>query len=158
MAKNPVSFEEAYTRAEKYCALQERCKSQVKFWLRKLLNNDEEITRAVEKLVSEGFINEERFARAYCRGKFNIKGWGRIKLSVNLKMMGLNSDIISKGFEEIDEDNYVLKLETLLRKKDETLNQEDTTARRLKLSSYAYSKGFEIDYINQIVSTIIKKQ
>ena len=33
-------------------------------------------------LVEENFINEVRYAKTYCRGKFRINKWGKQKIGI----------------------------------------------------------------------------
>ena len=40
-------------------------------------------------LNTDGFLNEERFARAFAGGKFRMKKWGRIKISHALEAKGV---------------------------------------------------------------------
>ena len=69
------------------------------------------------ELIQDGFLNEERYAQAFARGKVNIKGWGRKKIELELKMRGISAPCIVKALSEIDTDNYSAKLTSLAQKK-----------------------------------------
>ena len=76
----------------------------------------DELEEIISILISEGFLNEERFARSYCRGKFRIKKWGRQKIRKNLIFKRVSEYCIRKGMEEINEEEYLTALnETLLK-------------------------------------------
>ncbi len=39
--------------------------------------NPSQVDELLAYLITEGFLNEERFAKAFAGGKFRIKKWGR---------------------------------------------------------------------------------
>ena len=72
------SLEEAKRKLESYCAYQERCHKDVVEKLRGMKMIPEAIDQIATHLIQENYLNEERFARSFARGKFNIKKWGSI--------------------------------------------------------------------------------
>jgi regulatory protein len=153
------SYQSALERAMKYCASQERCIRQVQTWLRKLVSNQNDIQKITETLKDEGFINEERYARAYARGKFTINGWGRVKIIINLKGQGLSEQDINLGITEIDEEFYLKKLESLLEKKYNSLLsvEDDQFIIQGKTVAYCWTKGYEPELISETMKKIINK-
>ena len=83
--KKFYSKEEAYRKALDYCAYQERCHQEVRDKLYYWGLHSEDVEALISQLISEGFLNEERFAKAYAGGKFRIKNWGRNKIKKELK-------------------------------------------------------------------------
>lgn len=156
--KQIITFEEALSQAANYCAGRERCRSKVEIWLRSKKLDQKSIELVLNKLEEEGFINEERYARSYARGKFRMKGWGRVKIITDLKLFRISPENISIGLTEIDEEEYLAMLEKLLRKKDDTIPVDrDDYDRRAKLVHFGYSKGYEMEHVYRIVDKIIKK-
>ena len=80
------SFLEAKTKLEALCAYQERCSSELQKKLVQWRFNQEDMDRLLAHLISDDFLNEERFALAFVSGKVNIKKWGRIKIRQQLKL------------------------------------------------------------------------
>ena len=70
-----ISFEDAKVKAASYCTYQERCQQEVRDKLYGYGLHRKEVEDLVSYLITEGFINEARFARAYAGGKFRIKKW-----------------------------------------------------------------------------------
>ena len=64
----------------KYCSLQERCVSDVKKKIDKFLVSKNDKLQIINSLTIEKYIDEERFAISYCKGKFNIKKWRKQKI------------------------------------------------------------------------------
>ena len=87
----------------KYCAYQERSQSEVRNKLKSLKVYYEIIEQVIAELINQDFLNEERFARAYARGKFNINGWGKRKIIAGLKHKDLTKQCIILGLSEIDD-------------------------------------------------------
>ncbi|WP_416171405.1 RecX family transcriptional regulator [Algoriphagus boritolerans] len=46
-------------------------------------------------------MNEERFARAFARGKFRIKHWGKIRITRELKMREISPGVSNMGFQRL---------------------------------------------------------
>jgi len=153
--KKYISREEALKRLKKYCAYQERCHQEVR---RKLADWGLFGTYADEvtsELVVEGFLNEERFARAYARGKFRMKGRGRRRIEYELKQKGINDYCIRKAMEEIDPEDYRQSLTDQLSHKARELKKKDVWERRNKLKAFAYRQGFEMELIYEMVEQIL---
>lgn len=131
-----------------YCAYQERCHSEVRHKLLMLDFSGDELEQAIASLIAEGFLNEERFARSYTRGKFNLKQWGRKKIVQALKQKQVSEYCIRKGMEEIEAAPYYHTLCTLLRKKQaEYRGITPASIRKQKLIRYLLQRGYEYDLI-----------
>ncbi len=102
---------------QRYCAYQDRCHSEVRSKLLDLGIYGDELEEVIAELITDNFLNEERFARSYARGKFNIKKWGRIRIKQELKRRHITAYCLRKAMEEIEEEDYLKTLEGLIRKK-----------------------------------------
>jgi regulatory protein len=116
----------------------------------------EEVDEAIAELVSENFLNEERFARAFVGGKFRSKQWGRKKILAELKQRQVSAYCIKKGMEEIDADDYEQALTSLATKKYESLRGEEPFKRKYKVVQYLMQKGYEPELAQPIVEQIAK--
>ena len=110
------TVEEAKRRMERYCAYQERCHKEVVTKLRQMRMIPEAIDVIVAYLIEENFLNEERFARSYARGKFRFKKWGRVRITRELKFREISRYNIACAMEEI-EDDYQEVFDTLAEKR-----------------------------------------
>lgn len=102
-----------------------------------------ELEEVIAQLVSDDFLNEERFAVAFAGGRFRMKKWGRKRIEVELKKRGVSSYSIRKGLAEIDEQAYLETLASVAEKKADLLKGEDAFARKNKVARYLISRGFE---------------
>lgn len=140
----------------KYCRYQERCHSETKSKLVELGCNRDEADEYIVWLISEGILNEERFARAFARGKFRMLGWGRDKIKQQLKLKKVSDYCIKSGFSEIDEAEYEEKLGKLVEKKIKDLKSEkNKNIKKQKIFRYIVQKGYEKDLILNILAETI---
>jgi len=139
-----------------YCAYQERSHQEVKNKLYDLELSSSEIEEMISHLITEGYLNEERFAKAFVGGKFRIKNWGRIKIVNALEAKGLTKNCIRSGLREIDEADYRRTIELLILKKLDQTDEANIYVKREKLATHVIQKGFEPELVWEIVKEVIK--
>jgi regulatory protein len=105
----------------------------------------EAIDDIVLHLMKENFLNEERFARSYVRGKFRMKQWGKQKIVQGLKQQYIHQNLINKALEEIDSEEYLTTIKTLIVKKKREYRTKSGYELRQKISRYLYQKGYRFD-------------
>jgi regulatory protein len=141
----------ALAKAEHYCAFQERSQQEVRNKLYELGLWTDAIENIISLLISSNFLNEERFAKAYTKGKFNQKGWGKIKIKQGLKLKRVPDVLIKKALASIDKSDYFNTLEKTIQKKSALSTEKDPYKRRYKLHQYALGRGFETDMILEVL-------
>lgn len=144
---------QAILKAEAYCAYQERCQQEVRDKLYEWGLFPDAVESIIAKLISDNFLNEERFAKAYAGGKFRIKKWGRIKIKLELKKRKISDYCIKQAMKEINEDTYLETLKQLIEKKSKEIKGGKEQIRDLKIANYIVSRGFE----NDLTWTVIKE-
>jgi regulatory protein len=138
----------ALQKLRKYCAYQERCHKEVKQKLYSWYMYGSDVDQLVAQIIDEGFLNEERFAKALAGGKFRQKGWGKQKIVNTLRQKGISPYLITSSLKEIETSDYEKKLEQLLIKKQPTLKKEDSIlAQKQKLVRFAMGKGYESELV-----------
>jgi len=146
---------QALGKIQKYCAYQERSHQEVKRKLYSYGLTVDETDEIISKLITDNFLNEERFAKAFAGGKFRIKKWGRNKIEHQLESFGLTKNCITRGLKEIDPSDYNKTLRALLRKKTEEVSEENLFAKRNKIARFAISKGYEPELVWEMVKEIM---
>jgi regulatory protein len=142
----------ALGKAEHYCAYQERSQQEVRDKLYEWGMYPQGVENVIARLIDGGFLNEERFANAYTRGKFNQKGWGRIKIKQGLKFKKVSDPLIKKALNSINGDDYMQMLAKVIQKKAALLTEKDPYKRRYKLQQYAMGRGYESDLVADAVA------
>lgn len=137
------TLKEATKKLEGYCAYQERCHKEVTQKLRDMNMIPEAIDEVITHLIQENYLNEERFAQSYARGKFNIKKWGRNRIVNELKFRGISKYNIKTALKEIEDDAYYSTLDSLSLKRLEAITETNKQKRRKKLADYLLYRGWE---------------
>jgi len=146
---------EAKNKIYRFCAYQERHHQEVRDKLYNMGLHKDDVEDILTHLITEGFLNEERFAKAYAGGKFRIKHWGRNKIVHELEGKGLSNYCIQSGLKEIDPIQYDETLEMLIQKKLRQTEEQNAFALRDKLARFAIQKGFEPDKVWPVVKKIV---
>ena len=142
--KRECTVEEARLKAETYCAMSEHCTDDV---CRKLEQWGAPLTAydsILEHLKKEKYVDDRRYAIAFVRDKYRFNQWGRIKIAQALRMKHIPSACIDEAMEEIDEQEYLNILTSLLKKKVRSIKASNDYERNGKLVRFAAGHGYEI--------------
>ena len=150
----PISIEEAKAKIHRYCAYQERSHKEVRNQLYEYGLHRAEVEEMLTRLITEGFLNEERFAKAFAGGKFRMKKWGRNKIIHELEVHGVTSRCIQKGLGEIEKGDYTKTLTALLKKKWTQTVEPNLFKKRDKTARFAIGKGYESELVWGILKEI----
>ena len=155
MARKPITPENAYLRLAALCARCEQAEGDVRKKLREWMVSPTDADVIIERLKQERYLDNKRYARAYCRDKLRFNGWGRIKISYMLKGKGIEQEFIDAALDEIDEEQYLATLDEALAAKAKTLSGKSKEQMRASLLRFAASRGFEGNIIYRAVSQVI---
>jgi len=143
---------QAKPKAEHYCAYQERSQQEVRDKLYGWGLFGEDVENIIAGLISDNFLNEERFAKAYALGKFRMKGWGKIKIKQHLKAKSVSDPLIRMALGAIEPEEYAKKLSDTIKKRTDTPEAELSLSEKVKLIRFLQAKGFENDLIFEELS------
>ena len=139
----PLTPDLVLDKMAKYCAYQERCVKEVRDKLKTFDIAEEDKTKILDYLLDNRFVNDERYAKAFVRGKVNQSGWGINKIRFHLIQKGIDKDIIDEALEQTDEEAYRQRLIEILKTKAKTIKAASDFEKKRKLAAYAMQKGFE---------------
>lgn len=145
---------EAMLKLEHFCSYQERCHDEVVAKLRALSMIPEAIDMIIVHLLDQNFLNEERFARSFARGKHRIKYWGRIRIVNELKQRHITQYNIKAGLSEISDDEYASTFDALSERHWNSLRESNTLKKRKKFCDFMLRKGYESDLIYSKVKAL----
>jgi len=144
----------AFEKLQRYCAYQDRCHNEVRTKLIKLKIYGDDLEEVINALIKDDYLNEERYARSYARGKFRIKKWGRNKIKQQLYARRISDYCIRKAMTEIDEGEYLETLTDVIHKKVNKLSELPKLIAKDKAIKYAVSRGYESNLIFQIIKKL----
>ena len=144
----PLSSTEALSKAAAYCARGEHCVADIREKLRQWGVEENDAGNIVEKLSNQGFINENRYARAYISDKYRFAKWGRVKIEQGLRLKQIPSSVFKPLMDEvIDIEEYQQILRELLAQKMKYLKGEDDYQFKAKLMRFALQRGFTYEEV-----------
>ncbi|HSV12062.1 MAG TPA: regulatory protein RecX [Hanamia sp.] len=147
--------QQSVPKIKQYCAYQERCHREVRDKLYTFGLNKLEVEEIIYTLITENYLNEERFAIHYAGGKFRMKQWGKNKIKQSLKLKQVSDYCIKKALKEIDEKEYERTFQKLVEQKMKTLKSEKNIfIKKRKLQDFLLQKGFENDLIRGVVKNV----
>ena len=150
-SKSSFLAEQLLPKLEKYCAFQERCISEVKTKLHQLGAPGDVCDVVLARLTQRGFLNEERFTEIFIRSKMRQKGWGPVKIKMELRRKRIPEDLIARYSVMFQQEEQQEALRNWIVKKRKTLKDSDGALLRQKLIRFGLSKGFETgDVIRQV--------
>ena len=147
--KKEYTIEIVHEKIKKYCSIQERCISDV---LNKIIAwklNQKEIDELINILLSEDFINEARFSKVFCRGKFNINEWGIQKIKHELRKKNISEININNAVKIIKKNEYIEVLDKLINRKEKSIKDNNIFTKRNKLARFLLQRGFESEIVWQ---------
>lgn len=149
-----IDIAELKQKMGRFCAWRERSSHEVQDKLYNLGAGQRQVNEVLAWLREENFINDERFAIAFARGKFINNQWGRVRIVAELRLRKMDQDTIGKAISQLDEEMYLEMVEKLAIKKYNQLKEEDLFLRRQKTAAYLAGKGFEQDIVWKITGAL----
>jgi regulatory protein len=140
------TVKEAFQALCKYCVYQDRCHQEVEQKLIKMNMIPDARAQIISDLIQHDFLNEERFAMNYALGKFNQKGWGKIRIRQELKRRNISDYLLNKALNQIEDKTYLNTLNELAQKKFNQLGKDTSWKSKTKLKNYLIYKGYETKF------------
>ena len=146
-----VTEQGAYLQLAQLCARAEHCQYELIEKMRRWEMSEEAQARVMQRLVSERYVDDERYARAFVRDKIRYNKWGRRKVEQALWMKHIDDDIRSRALSEVDDEEYLSVLRPLLKQKRRSIKAASDYERNQKLVKFALGRGFTFDIIRQCI-------
>ena len=138
-------------KAATYASRCEHCESEVREKLLVWGGSNEETEEIIAYLVEEHYIDNQRYTNSYTRDKFRFNHWGKYKISMMLRSKDIDNDIIEEAMSQIEEEEYLEKLQQILKDKLRSLKYSSEYEKKGKLFKFAQSRGFESSAISKVI-------
>ena len=146
------SEQDAYLTLAALCAQAEHCQYEMLEKMRRWELDDEVQARVMQRLVSERYVDDERYARAFVKDKVRYNKWGRRKVEQALWQKHIDEDIRQQVLDEIDDEEYISVLRPLLKQKRRSTKAANDYQLNQKLMRFALGRGFTFDIIRQCIN------
>ncbi|MFC4267981.1 regulatory protein RecX [Polaribacter marinivivus] len=154
MQNKVFTVDEIKRKLEQYCVYQDRCHKEVEQKMREYNLIPEAKEMILLSLLQDNFLNEERFAKSFARGKFRIKHWGKQRIVRELKFRDISSYNIKTALKEIDEQEYLKTIYSITEKRNEVISEPNIYKRKRKLIDFLMRKGYENELIYKTVDEV----
>ena len=152
--RKSYTLEQALSRLQRYCTYQNRCHIEVERKLTEMRMIPQAKEQIIMSLIEDDYLNEERFALAFVKGKFRIKKWGRIRLKAELKKRKISKYLIKSALEQISEKDYLFTFEELANRKANSIKADSILLKKKKLADYLIYRGWESSLVNNKVNQL----
>ncbi|WLD25148.1 regulatory protein RecX [Flavobacterium dauae] len=146
MNEKGLSVNDAIKKLEYYCSYQDRCYKEVISKLKSLGMFQTAIDHILNHLAENNFLNEERFAKSFARGKHKFKYWGKRRIEQELKFRDISAYNIKIALKEIETD-YLNNFYALADKKWTSINESSIEKKKRKWVDFLLRKGYESNLI-----------
>ena len=147
----PLSPDQILDKMAKYCAYQERCVKDVTEKLKTFDLRPNDSKEILDYLIDNRFVNDERFAYAFVKGKINQSGWGLNKIRFHLAQKGIAKEIIDSALQAFDKEAYRQRLIEVLKTKSKTMKAPNDFEKNRKLAAFAMQRGFEAGLVWEVL-------
>ena len=147
--KKEITEQEAFLQLATLCAQAEHCEKEMRDKLKRWDVDDAAQDRIIQRLISERYIDDERYAQAFVKDKIRYNKWGRRKVQQALWLKHIDPEIQQRVLDEIDDSEYLDVLRPLLRQKRNTVKAQTDYELNQKLVRFALGRGFTFDIIRQ---------
>jgi regulatory protein len=137
------NLEEIRSKMEYYCSYQDRCYKEVEVKLKSFHLIPEAKEQIMIFLIENNYINEERFAKSFVRGKHNYKKWGKKRINIELKAREISSKNIELALQEIPKELYIQNFNELAEKHWNSITEKNSTKKNKKWVDFLLRKGYE---------------
>jgi regulatory protein len=142
-----LTINEVINKLEYYCTYQDRCHKEVEQKINSFFVIPAIKEKVIIHLIEHKFIDEERFAKSFARGKHNYKFWGKNRIVQELKCREISKRNIDLALKEITEDIYLENFNAVAEKNWEKIKERKGPKKNKKLVDFLLRKGYESNLI-----------
>ena len=118
-----------------------------------------ELRGVLDRLIADRYIDNRRYAEAYTREKSRLSGWGERKIAMQLRLKGVEKEVISAVLSElVDDEGKGERLRAKLERKMRTTKAANDYELRGKLLRYALGLGYDYDTAIAAVEEVAKQK
>ena len=161
-SRNSQAYKAQLERARRWCAAEERCESGVREKLAAWGAGSGDADDIVASLTEEGYLDDGRYARAYCESKVLRQHWGRQKVCYQLRLKRLPREAIEAGMAAVDDERYMEMLREVAERKwheesGKRGGESDEWEVKRRVMSFLASRGFTMSEINETITNITRQ-
>lgn len=138
-----ITPKEALSRAESRCAMKEMCLYDVRNACLRWGLSADEAESVLQRLEASGYIDENRYARAFAHDKAHFDRWGPLKIRAALRAKRVSESDIREALALIPDSIFTENLQAAIASKRRTISEKDPHRLRDKLARHALARGYK---------------
>lgn len=136
----------------KYISIRLRSIKEIREYLIRKKQNEEYIEPAIERLIKAGYLDDERFAKAFIKDKFMFTSMGDYKIKKELEKLGVSPEIIENSITEIDDNLLEEKIKKIIDKNIKTNKKYSGAALKNKIYNHLITSGYSKSKVIEILN------
>ncbi|MDZ4751814.1 MAG: regulatory protein RecX [Flavobacteriales bacterium] len=137
------SLQEALQRMKTACDKRERTHWEVREKLIKWALGTKDREDVIATLISDNYLNEERYAIAFANDKSRFFSWGPKKIMVMLRLKGISEINIANALKQLDGQSTQALMKELYEKQKRKWPKIPERQMKLKMARFLIGKGYE---------------
>lgn len=154
MSASDTTSDVLFNRIAWLCSRREYCSRGVLDLLRRKGVTGEEAAAVLERLRSERYVDDARYARAFARDKAQLAGWGPRKIAFALSAKGIAPDVVKAALEEVDEGESARRMREVVEVKWRSVKAATPFERRQKVLRFALSRGYDYERVTEVLDSL----
>lgn len=139
--------------AVKYISIRLRSIKEIKDYLLKKGGSNNEVEDAVQKLIESGYLDDDRFTKAFIKDKLKFTTIGDYKIKMQLNKLGVSTSIIEDNMNKIDEHIIEEKIKKIIEKDKKTNKKYSGQILKNKIYNHLLNQGYSQEKVITIINT-----
>lgn len=143
-----------FNRIAWLCSRREYCSRGVLDLLRRKGVTGQDAAAVLERLRSERYVDDARYARAFARDKALLAGWGPRKIAYALASKGISPEIAAAAMKEVGEEEGRSRMREVICAKWRSVKAAGLQERRAKVLRFALSRGYDYAAVAEVLDSL----
>ncbi len=148
------SFYEIYNNALNYIEIKMRSKKEMFNYLKRKEYDEPSISKVIERLESEGFLNDKNFVQAFTNDRINLSLYGPLKIKSELMNLDIEENMIDDYLSSIENDIWMEKINKIIIKKSKLNKKLSGNLFKKKLLEDLYYMGYDKEHTSSLIENI----
>jgi len=145
----------AKNTAYRFLTYRPRSRAEIEAKLHDKEFDDGIVRQVLSDLSRLGYVNDRQFARQWTESRIRLRGFGRRRIEQELKVKGVDREIVREVFAEIFGDGKEIETaKQVAEKKSAIMKALDPETRRRRLAGFLERKGFSFDIIRIVLKNM----
>lgn len=143
---------EAENASIKYISIRLRSIKEVRDYLSKKKYLPNVIDFAICSLLNNGYLDDDRFARAFIKDKLSFTNKGDYKIRMELSQYGVDYNIIEEKMAMIDNDIIINRIKKIIDKDIRNNNKYHGQELKNKIYNHLITQGYSKEKVIEIIN------